>query len=156
MTYTISSLLKQFVITIILFSFCTPALAAEYISIKKDGVNIRSGPSTKKTEILWEVFKDFPLQVVKRKGDWIQAKDFEGDQGWVFANLAGKNKRVIVKVNTANMRTGPGKDFELVATVKYGVVFTPKEKDGDWIQVRHEDGTSGWIYNKLIWPSNPF
>ncbi len=148
-----SLLCSTFTITTLLL--VTPALAAEYISVKKDGVNIRSGPSTNK-EILWEVFKDFPLEIIKRQKDWIQAKDFEGDQGWIYATLVSKKKRAIVKVNTANMRIGPAKNYELVATVKYGVVFTPLEKEGDWIKVKHEDGTTGWIFKKLLWPSNPF
>jgi len=149
---------KKITILLTAFSllvFCTGlATAAEYVRIKKDGVNIRAGAGTNH-EILWEVFKDFPLQVVSRKGEWIQVQDFEGDKGWVFKNLVSRDKRVIVKVNTANMRIGPGKNYELVATVKYGVVFTPIEKDGDWIKVRHEDGTTGWIFKKLLWPSNP-
>lgn len=153
MTNKNSFLCKSFIVLTLLIS--SPAIAAEYISVKKDGVNIRSGPSTNK-EILWEVFKDFPLEVVKRQKDWIQTKDFEGDQGWLYEPLTEKSKRVIVKVNTANMRIGPAQNYELVATVKYGVVFTPLEKEGDWIKVRHEDGTSGWIFKNLLWPSDPF
>jgi SH3-like domain-containing protein len=131
-----------------------PAPAAEYVSVKKDGVNIRSGPGTNK-EVLWEVFKDFPLEVIKHQKDWVQTTDFEGDQGWIHDSLVAKDKRVIVKVNTANMRIGPAQNYEIVATVKYGVVFTPLEKEGDWIKVKHEDGTTGWISGKLLWPSNP-
>jgi len=132
----------------------TTALASEFVRVKKDGVNIRSGAGTDK-EILWEVFKDFPLEVVKHDKNWIQTTDFEGDQGWIYKSLVDKEKRVIVKVNTANMRIGPSKNYELVATVKYGVVFTPLEKEGEWIKVRHEDGTIGWIFGTLLWPSNP-
>jgi SH3-like domain-containing protein len=138
------------VLSILLFS--APSFGAEYVSVKKDGVNIRSGPDTNK-EILWEVFKDFPLQVIKRKGKWAQTKDFEGDTGWIYSPLLKKNKTAIVKVEVANMRVGPGKNYELVATVKYGVVFTPTDKEGEWIKVTHEDGTSGWIFKKLIWPN---
>ena len=128
------------------------ASAAEYVSVKKDGVNIRSGPDTKQ-EILWEVFKKFPLKVIKRQGKWAQVVDFEGDKGWIFSPLLSKKKTLIVKVNTANMRVGAGKDYEIMAAVKYGVVFTPLEKEGDWIKVKHEDGTSGWIYEKILWPN---
>lgn len=135
-----------------LLTYVLPCLAAEYVSVKKDGVNIRSGPDTKK-EILWEVFKDFPLQIVKREGKWSKTKDFEGDTGWIYSPLLSKSKKVIVKVEIANMRTGPGKNYELVATVKYGVVFSPLETDGDWIKLSHEDGTKGWIYKKLVWPN---
>lgn len=128
------------------------ALGAEFVSVSKDGVNIRSGPDTK-SEILWEVFKGFPLQVIDRKGKWAQVVDFEGDKGWIYSPLLSKQKTVIIKVNTANMRVGAGKDYEILATVKYGVVFTPVEKEGDWVKVRHEDGTNGWVFDKLLWPN---
>ena len=131
--------------------FSVPSFAAEYISVKKDGVNIRSGPATN-TEILWEVFKDFPLEVLKRKGKWIQIRDFEGDKGWIYNQLISNAKTVIVKVKTANMRVGAGKNYEIMATVKYGVVFKPVDKDGHWIKVSHDDGTNGWMYDTLLWP----
>jgi SH3-like domain-containing protein len=114
---------------------------------------MRSGPDTK-TEILWEVFKDFPLQVITRQGQWVQTVDFEGDKGWIYAPLIANKKTVIVKVKLGNMRLGPGTNYETVARVKYGVVFTPLEREGDWVKVKHEDGTSGWLFKDLIWPGN--
>jgi len=143
----------RLLIALALLACSSPAFSAEYVAVNKDGANIRSGPDAKK-DLLWEVFKDFPLQVVKRQKDWLQIKDFEGDQGWIFANLVSKEKRVIVKATTANMRSEPKKDATVVATVKYGVVFTPVEKKGEWLKVKHEDGTSGWISSTLVWPND--
>jgi SH3-like domain-containing protein len=128
-----------------------PSFAAQYVSVKNDGVNVRSGPNTNK-EILWEVFKGFPMEVVDKKGDWSEVVDFEGDKGWVYSPLLSNTHTVIVKVNTANMRVGPGKSYEVIATVKYGVVFQPIDSDGEWIKVKHEDGTTGWIHKNLLWP----
>ena len=128
------------------------ALAAGgQVSIKKDGVNVRSGPSTR-SEVIWEVFRGFPLKVLKRKGKWAKVVDFEGDRGWVYAPLLSNKKTVIVKVKTANLRVGPDTKYEIAATAKYGVVFTPVDRDGDWVKVKHEDGTTGWIHQDLIWP----
>ena len=132
-------------------TLASPCLAADYVSVSRDGSNIRSGPDSKK-DLLWEVYKDFPLQVIKRQKSWLQIKDFEGDQGWIYANLVSKEKRVIVKANSANLRSEPKKESQAVATVKYGVTFTPLEKKGAWLKVKHEDGTSGWISNSLVWP----
>ena len=126
-------------------------LAAEYVTVIKDGVNVRSKPSTK-SEVFWEVFKDFPLKVLERKGDWVKAEDFEGDTGWIYAPLLTKKKKVIVKVKKANLRVGPGKNYEINATALYGVVFTPGRRDGKWLQVTHSDGTKGWVHSSLIWP----
>ncbi len=131
--------------------FTSAATAAEYTSVTKDGVNIRSGPSTN-DEVFWEVFKDFPLKVLERKGDWAKTQDFEGDTGWIFSPLLSKKQTVIVKVKKANLRVGPGKNYEVNASALYGVVFKPGKKDGDWTQVTHSDGTKGWIHRSLIWP----
>ncbi len=127
------------------------SLAAEYVTVIKDGVNVRSEPSTK-GEVFWEVFKDFPLKVLKRKGDWVKAEDFEGDTGWIYGPLLSKKKKVIIKVKKANLRVGPGKNYEINATALYGVVFTPGRRDGKWLQVTHSDGTKGWVHESLIWP----
>lgn len=149
-------LFRHLGLTCFLCFFClvaaTRTMAAEYGSVAKDGVNLRSGPDTSQ-EVLWEVFKGFPLQILSRQGQWAQVVDFEGDKGWIYTPLLAKEKTVIVKVNTANVRNGPGANHEMVATVKYGVVFQPLEKNGEWIKVRHEDGTTGWIFEKLLWPN---
>lgn len=139
---------------LVTLAFLVPAASAgQLLSVKKDGVNVRSGPDTH-AEVLWEVFKGFPLEVLDKKGNWSHVIDFEGDKGWIYSPLLSNEHTVIVKVSTANMRIGPGKNYEIVATVKYGVVFQPIGKDGDWIKVKHADGTIGWIYKDLLWPLN--
>lgn len=135
-----------------LLFLATAAQAAEYASIEKDGVNIRSGPGTEK-EILWEVFKGFPVEVLQRQDKWAQIADFEGDKGWIYAPLLAKSKTVIVRRDNINLRVGPGTNYEVVATVKYGVVFTPLEREGDWVKVKHADGTTGWLHDSLFWPA---
>ncbi|MDG4474609.1 SH3 domain-containing protein [Thiovibrio frasassiensis] len=128
------------------------AMAEEYVSVVKDGVNIRSGPDTTK-EILWTVFKGFPLQVTDQQGNWSKVVDYEGDTGWIASSLLAKEKTLIVKVETANLRVGAGIDYELVASAKHGVVFKPLETEGDWVKVKHADGTTGWVASRLLWPN---
>lgn len=125
--------------------------AAEYVTVIKDGVNVRATPSTS-GEVHWEVFKNFPLKVIGRKGKWVNTEDFEGDTGWIYSPLLQKDRQVIVKVKKANLRVGPGKNYEISATALYGVVFTPGRVDGKWLQVTHLDGTKGWLHKSLVWP----
>jgi SH3-like domain-containing protein len=129
------------------------AVAGDFASVLKDGVNIRSGPSTK-NDVLWEVFKDYPVEVLQRQGDWVQVRDFEGDKGWIYASLLSKEITMIVKVETANMRSGPTKEDKIIATVKKGVVFTPVEQQGNWIKVQYKKDITGWMYNTLLFPAN--
>ena len=128
------------------------AVAGDFASVLKDGVNIRSGPSTK-NDVLWEVFKDYPVEILQRQGDWVQVRDFEGDKGWIYASLISKEITMIVKVKTANMRSGPTKEDKIIATVKKGVVFTPVEQQGNWIKVQYKKDITGWMYNTLLFPS---
>ncbi|MDD3619920.1 MAG: SH3 domain-containing protein, partial [Desulfobulbaceae bacterium] len=74
------------------------AAAQEYVSISKDGVNLRSGPDTK-SSVVYELPQGYPLKVMSKQGDWLKVSDFENDQGWVYAPLVTNARYVIVTVN---------------------------------------------------------
>lgn len=137
-------------------TFTSVSLAAEYVSVKNNGVNVRSGPSTDE-QVRWEVFKAFPLEVLKREKDWVNCLDFEGDKGWIHENLLVNKKMVIVKKKKINLRDSPStaNDSRIIALVKYGVVFEAIAKKEEWLKVRHEDTTEGWLHKDLVWPSDP-
>lgn len=127
-------------------------LAAEYVSVVKDGVNVRTGPG-KNNPVYMELFSGYPLQVVERKGEWLKVQDFENDTGWVFSSLVEKKKTVIVNAKSkANMRSGPGTSNPVVANLERGVVLDVLERKGKWVKVRHSGGTQGYIYAPLLWP----
>jgi SH3-like domain-containing protein len=128
----------------------TAGLAAEYVSIGKDGVNLRSGPDTKYAT-LFELPAGYPLQVVEKKGSWLKVSDYEKDQGWVNAALVTKDPYVIVVVNEGNARSGPGAEYDKVGTVVKDVILKRVNQKGDWIQFEHPQ-LKGWINKKLIWP----
>lgn len=153
-TTTFQRLFLGTVVGLFILSLAAAGSAAEYVSVKKDGVNIRSGPNTK-SKVIWQVFESFPLEIIKRDGKWAQVVDFEGDKGWIYESLISSKKTVIVNVETANMRSGFSTDDPIVATVKKGVVFEPLEMNGDWIKVRYKNEITGWMHNSLLWPANP-
>ena len=142
-----------FIAVLLLAASTSPAEEVkDYVSVKNDSINVRSAPSTK-AEIHWEVFSGFPLRILKKEKDWVQTVDFEGDKGWVFGSLLSDRKTVIVKVDTANMRSGPGQGYDIIARAKKQVIFTPIDKEGNWIKVSYKNGMIvGWIYNTLLWP----
>lgn len=130
----------------------TSSFAADYLTVKNDDVNVRTGPSTD-YQVKMEVFKGYPFKVVSKKGDWIKVSDFEGDTGWIYSNLVSDGDTVIVTGNKVNMRASTSTKSAVIAEVERGVVFTQIGKEGDWVKVRHSGGTIGWIYKKLIWPN---
>jgi len=142
-----------------LFATCLMALAApvvmaqpaqQMLSVKGSTLNMRSGPSTN-TEVLWELQRGYPLQVVQRKNRWVQVRDFEGDTGWVAASLTGRTPHHVVKVNNANLRKGPGTQHRIMGKASYGELLRTKEKRGSWVRVERTTGDIGWISKKLLW-----
>ncbi len=137
------------------FLLITPfsSLSADSVSVLKDGVNIRTAPGTD-NPVYMEVFKDYPLKVLKRQGDWLKVSDFENDQGWIYASLVSSQKKTVIisAKNRANMRTSPSTSGQIVARIDRGVVLILLERQGEWVKVRHEGGSEGWIYAPLVWP----
>jgi len=135
-----------------LLFFSSSAFAAEYVSVKRDGVNVRTGPGTDKP-VSMELFAGYPLKVIKKQGDWYKISDFENDTGWIYKSLVTKGDTVIINAKkSVNMRSGPSTKSSIVADVERGVVLTKISQKGKWTQVRHSSGTVGWVYNPLIWP----
>lgn len=125
------------------------ALAQDWVSIKGNTVNMRSGPSTN-DPVLWELAQGFPLQVVERQDGWVKVRDFENDEGWVSAPLVGKSRHHIVKSSSANIRSGPSTRNKIVGKASYGDVLRTIKVQGDWAEVQH-GRTKGWISQSLLW-----
>lgn len=127
------------------------AVFAERVSVAVSNANVRTGPGTN-YGIAWEnLDKNYPLEVIDKKGDWLYVKDYEGDVGWIYKTIVGSWDSVITRTNDCNVRSGPGTGFDVVFVVDNGVPFKVVERKGDWINIRHSDGDTGWIYKNLVW-----
>lgn len=134
------------------FIAASQAAAAEYVSVKGDNVNVRTGAGTN-YEVSMELFKGYPLKVVSTQGEWLKIVDFENDSGWIHQSLVSEGNTVIVNGNkNVNMRAEASTNSSIVATVDRGVVMTKLETQGKWIKLKHSSGLIGWIYKPLLWP----
>lgn len=130
-------------------------VTAEVLSIKSDKTSIRLSPDPK-GKVLWELNTGFPVELIKKQGDWVQIRDFENDNGWIHKSRISKASTVIVKANkneeqSINIRSSPSLNASIVGTAYYGVVFSVLEKKDGWIKVRHDSGLVGWIKSDLLW-----
>lgn len=127
----------------------------EVMSIHGDKVPLRANPNQKEKG-LWEYGNGFPLEIVKKQGNWVYVKDFENDSGWIQRALLRNSKQVIVKANRneskpVNLHSGPHNNNQVVGTAYYGVVFSVLEKKGQWAHVHHDSGMNGWIKSNFLW-----
>jgi uncharacterized protein YgiM (DUF1202 family) len=58
--------------------------------------------------------------------------------------------RLTVTGTFANIRTGAGNEFSLIATVKQGDKLILLGESGDWYHVRMENGQEGWVNNRFV------
>lgn len=142
-----------FVFSTISFFSITTACSAGYLTIKTDNANVRTGPG-KSYPVVMELFQDYPLRILKTKGEWYKVADYEKDEGWIHTSIVHKGNTVIVNAKkSANMRTEPSTKSAVVADVQRGVVLKVLTKKGKWMKVQHSGGTTGWMYGALLWPN---
>lgn len=145
---------SQLKISLLCFVFlflCGPLVSsAKMVSVNKEGVNIRSAPSTGSL-VKWQVDKGFPFKVIGSRGKWYKVRDFENDEGWVYAPLTFSKAHLVVKKPVINIRNGPGPSYPIVSQAKYGVVFRTLAEVKGWVKVEHESGVSGWVARRLLW-----
>ncbi|MCI5150697.1 MAG: peptide-binding protein [Candidatus Electrothrix sp. MAN1_4] len=150
---TVKEGVRVCILTAVLTIMMTGVLeAAEYVSVVKDGVNLRSGPTTSH-EILFQLPAGYPLKVLERVPKWIKVSDYENDKGWIYAGLVSKTPYVIVQVDEGNVRSGPGTNHDKIGKVVRDVLLKKIGTEGNWFQVRHPELT-GWIYRNLVWPKD--
>ena len=135
---------------ILIGTFASNMVEGKMLSTNTSNANIRSGPGTNH-EILWQANKYYPFKILKKQGKWYYFMDFEQDKGWIHASLVSHIPSLVVKVGEANVRSGPGKKYPLVFKALRGVSFRVLKVKGNWAQVKHEDGDTGWIYRSLLW-----
>ena len=151
-TTTRRSTVLTAIVTILGIFFFTEAFSADYVSVKGDNVNVRTGAGTN-YEVSMELFAGYPLKVMSTQGEWLKIVDFENDSGWIHKSLVNDGNTVIVNGNkSVNMRAEPSTNSTIIATVDRGVVLTKLETQGKWLKLKHSTGLIGWIYKPLLWP----
>jgi SH3-like domain-containing protein len=123
------------------------------LCVKVPKANLREGPGTK-FEKTWHVFKYMPFKKVGSKGSWYKVEDVDGDTHWIYSKLVtNATNCAVVKVDEANVRSGPGTNFpkkDFSPALKYDS-FKVLKSDGKWIKLVDEFGNKGWVFRKLVW-----
>ncbi|MDD3581682.1 MAG: SH3 domain-containing protein [Desulfobacca sp.] len=140
-----------FLVLITVTCWVLPA-GAKMMSIGKDNVNIRSGPSLQ-SQVLYQAPLGYPIQVLENKGKWARFTDWEGNSGWIYSPLLSKIHTVVVSAGNPNIRKGPGLRNSVVMRANRGDIFKVLAQKGNWVKVGYyySGDAIGWIRNDLIW-----
>ena len=144
---------KILILLLVLFALVIFTDLSDALCVNASEANLRSGPGTKYKKT-WEVFKYMPFKKLSTKGNWYKVQDVDSDIHWIYKKLVtAKYNCAVVKVEKANIRTGPGTNYSknaLSPSLKYDSYKVLKTKSS-WVKVTDEFDDTGWISRKLLW-----
>ena len=120
-----------------------------FVSLKKNKVNVRYGPSFE-SDIKYVYKKiNLPLKQIDKKENFRRIIDLKNNSGWIHRSQL-KSVNSIIPLNDKILFKKPSKFSKPIAKIKKGRVLVIQKCDGIWCQIRSEK-FKGWIKTDNIW-----
>ena len=143
---------KFFFLIFILFSFPSYVVSEEiFLSLKKNKVNVRYGPSFESP--VKYIYKkiNLPIKQIDKKENWRRIIDSKNNSGWIHWSQL-KKINSIIPLEDKILFKKPSNYSKPLALIKKGRVLVLKNCDGVWCKVKSKN-FKGWIKNNNIWGS---
>ena len=139
---------------LIFISFLFPSsvvLEEIFLSLKKDKVNVRYGPSFESP--IKYVYKKIhlPIKQIDKKDNWRRIIDFKNNSGWIHWSQL-KKINSIISLEDKILFKNNSNFSKPIAKIKKGRLLIVKKCDGDWCKVKTEK-FNGWIKIDNVWGS---
>ena len=139
-------------ILIIFFSlFFFPIAAAEniFVSLKKNKVNVRYGPSFEFP--IKYVYKkiDLPIKQIDKKENFRRIIDIKNNSGWIHVSQLKKVNSVITLKNKIMFKK-PTVFSKPIAKIEKGRLLIIQNCDKEWCKAKTND-FKGWINKENLW-----
>ena len=120
-----------------------------YLSLKKDKVNVRYGPSFDSP--IKFVYKkvNLPIKLIDKKENFRRIIDFKNNSGWIHISQL-KSVNSIIPLTDKILFKKPSKFSEPLANLKRGRVLIVLKFNGNWCKVQSGE-FKGWIDNNNLW-----
>ncbi len=141
----------KYLVAVFLTLFACGICRAEIVAVTVETAEVRSNPSLVASYVVLEAPRYYPFSVQGESGDFYEVIDYQGNNGWILKTQASDAKGVVVKVETVNIRNGPGTSYPILFKAYRGVTFSVLREKGGWLNVLHESGKRGWISKALTW-----
>lgn len=121
-----------------------------FLSLKKNEVNLRQGPSFKYPIILTYNKKYLPIAILDKSETWRKVKDFENNSGWIhISQLSKKNSAINIKNNSILFKK-PTIYSRPIAKLETGRLVLIKKCKVKWCKI-NSGNFSGWIKKNYLW-----
>jgi len=143
--------MKKFLILVLILNFFSlNSFSKEiFLSLKKQKVNVRYGPSLESP--IKYIYKkiDLPIKQIDQKENWRRIIDLKNNSGWIHWSQLKKANSIIPLEDTI-LFNKPSNFSKPLAKVKKGRVLVVQKCDGEWCKVKSEN-FKGWIKKDNVW-----
>ena len=149
----IKNLINNIFIFLLLISFISSSNAVEiFVSLKKNKVNVRYGPSFE-SDIKYVYKKiDLPLKQIDKKENFRRIIDFKNNSGWIHISQLKKSNSVIATQDKILFKK-PTSFAEPIAQIKEGRMLIIKRCENIWCKIIAEE-YEGWVKINNLWGLN--
>ena len=146
-------IIKKIYLIFLLFLITNNCFANEiFVSLKKDKVNVRYGPSFD-SDIKY-VYKKIhlPLKQIDEKENFRRILDFKNNSGWIHISQLKKSNSVIATKDKVLFKQ-PTSFTKPIAQIKEGRLLIVENCEKNWCKITSKE-FKGWIKKENIWGLN--
>ena len=140
---------KIIIIFFSLFFFSIVSAEEIFLSLKKNKVNVRYGPSFEfPVKFIYKKI-NLPIKQIDKKENWRRIIDLKNNSGWIHSSQL-KPINSIITLNDKILFTKSSNFSEPLAKIQKGRVLLLQKCKNEWCKVR-TDKFKGWIKTDNVW-----
>ena len=142
----------KILVTFFLFSSFSFVKSEEiFLSLKKNKVNVRYGPSLESP--IKYIYKkiNLPIKQIDKKENWRRIIDLKNNSGWIHRSQL-KPINSIIPLKDKILFKKPSLFSKPIAQIKRGRILVIKKCENNWCKVK-SDKFNGWVQTDNIWGS---
>ena len=122
-----------------------------YLSLKKNKVNVRYGPSFESP--VKYIYKkiNLPIKQIDKKENWRRIIDSKNNSGWIHWSQL-KKINSIIPLEDKILFKKPSNFSKPIVKIKKGRLLVVKKCDGEWCKITSKN-FKGWIKINNVWGS---
>ena len=145
--------MKKFYFIILIFIFLPFHVSSEeiFLSLKKNKVNVRYGPSFNSPVKFVYKKINLPIKQIDKKENWRRIIDLKNNSGWIhWSQLKPVNS--VISLNEKILFKKPSNFSKPLAKIQAGRVLVLQKCIDGWCKIK-SDNFKGWIKTDNIWGS---
>jgi len=143
--------MKNFLLLILILFFIPFHTFSDetFLSLKKNKVNVRYGPSLESP--IKYIYKkiNLPIKQIDQKENWRRIIDSKNNSGWIHLSQLKKINSIITLEDKILFKD-PSNFSKPLANIKKGRLLIVKRCDSEWCKIETEN-FKGWIKKNNVW-----